>query len=305
MPRNPLFLPVYEQSQAAPLRDQIQMALAIADAAILKSLLANCVPAIAPPHLVGALSARISIPIPDGQAVDAVLQFEAIKCVQISPTDGSDDRQHNDVGNRPFARSSESQMAWQSDLKTLVDGVPCSWSRQVLLEAGFAEPQIDAILKLPNDAWHKSWWYALDEDEAFTDRFVRMIRTRRYPNGSVMIQYKDCFQHEQPSCFRSQSQQAIVTVKQERRTFADTLKQINSYRQALDIQRVILICDTISDLEVQGFINQGISLYSMAELVMPMRADCGHCASVDCVMNGREQSPVMVCQNFNPWDQQL
>jgi len=196
-------------------------------------------------------------------------------------------------------------MAWQSDLKTLVDGVPCSWSRQVLLAAGFTAPQIDAILKLPNDAWYKSWWYALDADETFTDRFLRLIRTRRYPNGNVMIQYKDCFQHEQPSCFTSQGQQAIVTVKQERQTFADTLKQINCYRQALDIQRVILICDTISDLEVQGFINQGISLYSMAELVMPVQADCERCASIDCVMNGREQSPVVVCQNFHPWDQRI
>lgn len=305
MPRNPLFLPVYEHPHAAPLRDQVQMALAIADATTLKSLLINCVPAITQAHLVDTIAARISVPIPGGQAVDALLHFDVIHCIPAELPDPAAERCHYDAYDRPRIRSAENQMRWQSDLKPLVDGVPLSWARQVLLTAGFTEAQSDAILQLPNDAWHKSWWYALDQHQTFSDRFLRLIRTRRYPNGSLLIQYKDYFQHEQPPCFRSQMHQAIVTVKPDYISFANMLHQINSYRQALAVDRVILICDTISDLEMQGFVNQGISLYAMADVVMPMQADCQRCANTDCVMNGREQSPVVVCRNYHPWEHHL
>jgi hypothetical protein len=293
-----LFFPVTEQSQAAPLRDHIQMALAIADSTALKSLLANCLPAIAPPHLLDAVSIRIGVPIPDGHAVDAVMQYEVIRCIQAPPPDPPPDRQ------RP-SRNADQPMAWQSDLQVLVDGVPCSWARQVLLTAEFTDTQIDAILQLPNDAWHKSWWYILEPTHQVSDRFLRLMRTRRYPNGNVMIQYKDCFPKEQPCCFRSQTQRAIIVIRAERQPFATTLKTVNTYRQALGIDRVILLCDTISELEAQGFINQGICLYALADLLLPLRADCQQCASTDCVMNGREQSPVLVCQNFHPWEQRV
>ena len=298
MPRNLLFLPVHEELQTDALHDQIHMALAIADATVLKSLLIHCIPTITQPHLVDRLSAQIGVPTDDGQSVDAVLNFDAIRYTQTSP----DPPPSSVTTGRSYTSQRDNQMAWQSELQTLIDGSSRLQSKQILASEGFTEHQSEEILRLPNDAWHKSWWCALDGEDEPADRFLRLIRTRRYPNGTLMIQYKDCFQKEQPACFRSQPQQVIVTIKSEHQGFVETLKQINHNRQRLGIQRVILLCNALSDIEVQGFINQGVNLYPMADVILPLQADCQHCASIDCVMNGREQSPVVICRNFQQWD---
>lgn len=80
----------------------------------------------------------------------------------------------------------------------------------------------------------------------------------------------------------------------------ETLRQINNQRQALKIQQAVLICNTISELEAQGFIHQGISVYPAIELVLPTQANCAHCGRKECSMNGTLDSPIALCYGFLP-----
>ena len=58
------------------LRDRIQIALAIADDTLLRSMLVNCQPAIAPARKIGRISSAICLSAPQQQTVDGIVESE-------------------------------------------------------------------------------------------------------------------------------------------------------------------------------------------------------------------------------------
>jgi hypothetical protein len=298
MPNNPLFYPVHEQLRTTSLRDQIQMALAIANPTLLKSLLINCIPQIAPPQLIGNISVEVSVPAKDQQAADGILHFEGIKCLLTKPQPEVECYATNGWSHESQEYAKLTQC--ESELYTLGQNLSFAAAVSLLISSGFCPQQVEAILHLPCNAWHKSWWYALNSNNQFTIPFLRLIRTRRYPDGTFTIQYKNYFEQDKPSCFRSIPQKVKVKIKPDDQGFGEVLGQINLARNALDISQVILICHTISELEAQAFISQGISIYPAAELVLPTLSNCSICARRECSMNGLENSPVAMCYGFLP-----
>lgn len=295
MPNNPLFHPVSERSPV-DLREQLQMALAIADPQILKLLLVNCIPTITEPQKVGSITSEVAIPTSDAQGADGVLYFEAIRCVlataqtQVdSSSQGGWTRQ-----SKEMARLTQHE----SELQTLAQNLPLAPAIALLSNSGFSPDWIEEILRLPHYAWHKSWWYAIDRNGEFTIPFLRYIRTLHYPDGTLTLQYKDFFEYEKPSCFTSQLQKVLVVIRPEIQGFGETLQKINRQRTDLDTQRVLLICNTISELEAQAFISQGISIYPAMDLALPVQANCQYCGRRECPMNGLRDSPVAACHGY-------
>ncbi len=295
MPSNPLFHPINEPIRAVSVRDQIQMALAIADLKLLKSLLTQCIPAIIQPEQIGEIASEVSVPMGDRGAADGILHFEAIHCVlaQVQPQlDHSTNSGTN--GSKETARLTQHE----SDMQTIAQHLPLAPAIALLAKVGFPPSHIQEILRLPHYAWHKSWWFALDADEQFTMPFLRCIRTLHYPDGTLTLQYKDFFESEKPVCFANLAQKVLVVIRDEAQGFGETLQQINQQRSALGSKQAILICNTISDLEAQAFIHQGVSLYSAMDLVLPMQANCLDCARHECLMNGNADSLVASCYGF-------
>jgi len=298
MPHHPLFAPVPEPA-ASTATDQIQMALAIADAHILKSLLANCIPTIAEPHQVSHLSVRIGVPSYNAAMADGVLHYDQIQCELASPPVDLEAASPS-AQSRPSQRDYSRYTRWQSPMHVLAQGLTRSQCQRLLGEAGFGPDQVVEILNLPPTARHRSWWVAADEHGQLNQPFLRTFCTRRYPNGTYLIQYQDSFSQDQPPCFYALPQSVLIAVRSERQNFSETLRQTNLHREFLGLDRTVLICNTLSELEAQGFINQGISVYPAVELTLPDRANCQICGKRDCPMNGRENSPVVLCRGFQP-----
>jgi hypothetical protein len=279
-------------------RDQVQIALAIADDSVLKSLLVSCTPTIARPHLISAVSSRIGVAIAPQTAVDGIIQYESIHCVLAPP---QFETEHNLF---PYTNQTIRQGDYQkltrceSETRDLGQNVSLAQALSLLTQVGFSPRQVDEILSLSYEACHKSWWYTLDADGNPDVPFLRLIRTLRYPNGSFTLQYKDYFSQEKPCCFQSQTQQVLVEIKTGLQSFSETLEKINYCRNQLHITKAILICETASDLEARGFISQGISLYAATDLFLPAPANCTNCVTRECPMNGVENSPVLTCRRF-------
>jgi hypothetical protein len=283
MPNHPLFHPVTERS-SVDLRDQLQMALAIADPHILKSLLIHCIPAITQPEKVGNIVSEVAIPTSDSQAADGILQFEAIQCV-LAATQPQADCSSNG-GWTKESKDMARMTQHESELQTLTQNLPLAPAIALLTNCGFSSHWIEEILRLPHYAWHKSWWYALDRNGEFTLPFLRYIRTLHYPDGTLTLQYKDFFEYEKPGCFTSQLQKVLVVIRLEVQGFGETLQRINRQRTDLNIQ------------EAQAFISQGISLYPAMDLALPVQANCQHCGRKECPMNGFGESLVATCYGY-------
>lgn len=299
MPNHPLFHPVNEQVRSAEVRDHIQMALAIADSHALKSLLVNCIPSIAQLRHIADVSAQVAVPTHEQQAADGILQFEAVQCVPAECPSAIGMQSQNGGWTRE-SRELARLTQHVSEMHTLGQNLALAPMVALLAASGLTPKQIDEILRLPQDGWHKSWWYAIEASGNFTRPFLRHIRTLHYPDGSLTVQYKDFFEQEKPRCFSTLSQQVLVAIKSDVQGFGETLRQINTQRQALAIPRAILICNTVSELEAQAFINQGISIYPAIELVLPIRANCTHCGRRECPMNGATASPIALCYGYLP-----
>lgn len=295
MPSHPLFHPINEPIRAVSVRDQIQMALAIADLNLLQNLLTQCIPAIIPPERMGAIASEVGVPLSDRVIADGILHFEAIQCV-LAQVQTQIDHSANSATNdsKEVARLTQHE----SDLQPIAQKLPLAPAIALLAKVGFPPPHIQEILRLPHYAWHKSWWVTLDAEEQFTVPFLRCIRTLHYPDGTLTLQYKDFFEHEKPTCFASLSQKVLVTIRDEAQGFGETLQQLNQQRSALGSNQAILICNTISDLEAQAFIHQGVSLYPAMDLVLPMQANCLDCGRRECLMNGNADSLVASCYGF-------
>lgn len=299
MPSNPLFYPLHDAVRAGDFRDQVQLALAISDANMLKALLANCIPPIADARHIRTISTEIGVPTSHQQAADGILQFEEVKCV-LADSQQPVEMHSTSGGWTRESREMAKLTRHESEMQTLGQNLSLAPMVALLAESGFIPRQIEAILRLPHDAWYKSWWYAIDANGHFSIPFLRYMRTLHYPDGTLTIQYKDFFEQDKPTCFTSLAQRVLVVVRPDGQSFGETLKQINYQRESLGIRQVILICNTISEMEARGYINQGVSVYPAVELVLPTRSDCAHCGRKECVMNGRENSPVAMCYGFLP-----
>jgi bacterioferritin-associated ferredoxin len=296
---NPLFYPISDSARTQNLHDQIQIALAIADRHVLQSLLENCIPTLAKGQHVHAISTQVGVPTGNQQTADGIVQFESKRCRLAAPEERTERTVANSsrtLESRELARLTQHE----SDLQTLGNSLPLSLTVSLLAESGFHSEQIEEILHLPYDAWHKSWWYAIDPGGNFTLPFLRQMRTLRYPDGTFTLQYKDFFEQDNPNCFISRTEKVLVLIKPDSQGFGETLRQINYQRDALGIDKAILICSTISDLEAQGFINQGISVYPAVELILPTQSNCTQCGRTECAMNGASDSPVALCYGFLP-----
>jgi hypothetical protein len=285
------------EQESPPFRDRVQVALAIADSTILQSLLTDCTPPIAPPHRIGSIRSSIGIPLESKKSIDGMIQFEEVQCVLIDSLQEAEQgvsdytqRNGNERGYLDITRC-EAEIRDLGLITTLAQAIAR------LSQSGFSSPQIQTLLHLPQEAWHKTWWYMSDENGEFTVPFLRMMRTQNYLDGRISIQYKDFFANDKPVCFKSQEQKVIVEIFSESKGFRKTLEKINHARQQLGVERALLIGDRFSELESQGFISQGISLYAAQEVLLPARANCAFCAT-QCPMQGRENSPVMHCQDF-------
>jgi hypothetical protein len=288
----------HEYRDPLSLHDRVQIALAIADESLLKTLLVDCIPAIAPLHRIGSISTTIGVPIESRKAIDGIIQFESINCTLVdSPTDLEQviseftSRNGNQRGHLDLTRC-------EAETRFLGQTVMLSQALALLAHSGFSPQQVEEILHLPQDAWYKSWWYGLDEAGYFTVPFLRLIRTRRYTDGTFTIQYKDFFSQDKPPCFKSQEQKVLVEIGDRLLGFRKTLEKINYSRQQLGISQALLICDRLSDLEARGFMSQGISIYAAEEMMVPTQANCALCITNDCPMHGLENSPVLTCQRF-------
>jgi hypothetical protein len=307
MSKNVLIHPAQTRQITTSTHDQVQIALAIADEPLLKSLLVNSTPPIAPPHRIGAISSTIGVPLASQKAVDGILSFESIYCVL---ADAPPEIDAKPVGSGAAGRNSQQRefarlTRCESELQTLGQSVPIAQAIALLNHAGFSTRHVEEILNLPYEAWHKSWWYAVDSLGHFTVPFLRLMRTLRYANGTLTLQYKDFFGQEKPICFKSQMQQVLIEIKTEPYSFHKTLQKINYSRAQLGIQKAILICDdaassqhSVTDLEARGFISQNISLYLSSDLILPTQANCANCGTANCPLSGNDNSPVMMCHQF-------
>jgi hypothetical protein len=276
-----------------PFRDRIQIALAIAEPTILQSILTECLPAIAAPHRIGHISSTIGVPIAAKTSIAGTLHLEEIACILIE----SPQEVEQAIDTYAHGKSLASLTRCEAETRDL--GLITNLAQAIarLTQAGLPSPQIQTLLHLPQEAWHKTWWYMPDASGDFTIPFLRLMRAQYYLDGRVSIQYKDLFAEEKPPCFKSQEKKILVEIYSENKGFRKTLEKINYARQQTGIEQALLIGDRFSELEAQGFMNQGISLYAAQEIVLPVEANCAFCATV-CPMQGREDSPVLTCQEF-------
>jgi len=297
---DPLTYPVEPQRcKVITTHDHVQIALAIADTYALKSLLVDCTPPLARAHHIGAITSKIGIPVESRKTVDGVIQFESLNCVLV--TSPAEIEARVAATTEPQLRQREylKLTRYESEMQTLGYALTLAQTLAILTQAGFSDEQVDKIVNLPNDAWHKTWWYDLDEEGNFTVPFLRMMRTLRYLDGTFTLQYRDHFAQDKPRCFTSQERKVMIEIRTEAQTFHKTLERINISRVQLGIEKALLICDSISELEARGFISQGISVYATQNSVtLSTQADCTVCANYDCPMNGKSDSPVLTCRQF-------
>lgn len=184
-------------AKPAPLPEQIQLALAIADEGSLRSLLSDSLPAIARPQEIDQVRVELSLPLPGrcDRVLDGLICFERVRCrlagsrPELLPLQPEDDRRCQHLTH------------CQSEPVTLAQNISLSEAIALLSHAGFDADQIAQVLHLPSQAWHKSWWFMADIDGRLTVPFQRLIRVRHFIDGSLTLQYKDYYALERPSSF--------------------------------------------------------------------------------------------------------
>lgn len=288
----------HRSTVSTSVHDQVQIALAIADESVLKSLLVNATPAIGLPHLIGSVRVAIGVPIPAHKAADAVIHFEQVRTVLIDSPDEVE--QHVQKGDRDSVYRQYAKLTrCESDTQTLGHGVSLAQAIALLNHAGFSQTQIDDIVNLPYDASYKSWWYAIDPDGNVSLPFHRTMRTLRYPDGTLTLQYKDQFADVKPACFKGAEVPVLVEIQTESRSFGKIIEKINIAREKLAIDRAILISNQVSDYEVQGYNSQGISIHTTQALSKSARVSCKTCTTPTCPLHGLKNSPVLNCRQFS------
>jgi hypothetical protein len=277
--------------------DRVQLGLAIADEITLKSLLTNSTPPIIQPHRLGGVRSAVGVPVTSSLTVDATLEFEELQCVLAVP-------EELEQQIAEYSRLKGNQRGYldlircEADTKTLGQFLPLANAIAMLNQAGFSTEQVQHILNLPYDGWDKSWWYQADAQGEFTVPFLRLMRTRRHPDGTITLQYKDFFAQQQPTCFKSCTHKLLIEILPSAHKFAQVIAKINLARQQSGLSEALLICDQISDLEARAFISQNISLYASHEIALPVWANCLTCSNESCPLQGESDSPVLLCRQF-------
>lgn len=272
-------------------RNQVQLDLALANEDMLKSLLVECSPAIARPHQIGQLRVAIGPP-PDVEGlehIDAVIEYEHLWCI---PSEGAPS------GDDFSVRDLQTLTRCQSDLKTLAWRVNLSEAIALLQHGGFDEEQIQRILQLPYEAWHRSWWDTLEPQGHLGLPFQRWFRTRCYSDGTYTLQYTDHYPQDAPRCFRGIWQQVPLMISQSSGRFGEILAGLRKARHQLKTDRCLLLADALTDLEAEGYIRQGVSLYSLQRSPLPEQSLCQRCDHGQCPMSDRTDTPIVNCKAY-------
>ena len=285
--------------EALSLHDRVQIALAIADESLLKSLLTDCTPPIALPDCIGGVSTTVGIPVEGAKrAADCIMHYEAIHCVVADSPHNLEQQVQAYSHRKGNYRGYLDLTRCESETRLIGQALTLAQAIALLNHAGFSHRQVQEILHLPQDGWYKSWWYSMDAAGQFTIPFLRLIRTIHYINGTCTLQYKDFFAQDKPPCFRGLEKKVIIEINSGELNFGETLEKINYTRQKMAIDQAILICNRLSPLEAKAFMSQGISIYTAIEVEVLDSADCTHCARANCPMHGNPNSPVVGCQQF-------
>lgn len=274
-------------------RNQVQLALAIADGGLLRSLLTNCTVAIAHPQQIGQL--RVSIGPPpnteDLEAIDAVLDYEHVWCI---PSAGAPDIGPSSVREYHYLTRC------QSGLQTLAWRVNLAEAIALLQHGGLHEDQIQRILQLPWDGWHRSWWDMFNAQGQLELPFQRWFRTRCYSDGTYTLQYRDHYSQDAPPCFSGIWESVPMMITAPGQPFGDTLAGLRKARHALSASRCLLLADHLSEIEVEGYIRQGVSLYDLAHSHLLHQPLCQRCGCDHCPMQTYQQTPVVACRDYTP-----
>lgn len=250
--------------------DQIQLALAIADTAILRSLLTESRPMILNPQQFGQMRVTVGVPLADqATMLDAVVDYESLGCAllgEIPP-----EAQTSAKAYRELTRC-------QSELQTLGWRVAIAEAIALLSHGGFQEQDIQRILQLPSEGWHRSWWSTFDRQGNLSHPFQRWFRCRRYGDGTYILQYRDHYAQVAPTCFRGDWHQIPVVIASAGQGFGALLMTLRRAQASLNTDHAILLSAPLSDLEQQGFMRQGISVYTLgspgqgSQTVLPIPA---------------------------------
>lgn len=235
-------------------QNQVQLALAIADVDMLKTLLTGCTPAIAQPHQIGQV--RVAVGKPPGtvglEDLTAVMEYERVWCVLAEEAPEIATQSCRDYQYLTRCHSGLQTLAWRVSLSEAVS---------LLSYGGFQEKHIQRILQLPRDGWHRSWWDTLDAQGQLGLPFQRRFRTRCYSDGTYTLQYQNLYAQDAPPCFRAIWQQVPLMVTRPDRQFGETLSAMRKAQHMLKAQNCMLLTGNISQMEIEGYIRQGVSLH--------------------------------------------
>jgi hypothetical protein len=256
----------------------------------MRSLLTACTPAILQPQQLGQVRITIGVPTTAGGLVDGVLDYEQISCrlAETLPPELQD----GDAAYPSLTRC-------RGPLHTLGYRINLADAIALLNYGGFQEDQIQRILHLPWDGWHRSWWNTLSPQGRSGLPFQRWFRSRAYGDGTYTLQYRDHYPQDAPLCFRGQWQRIPLAIHQPQQDFGNTLLDLRAAQQALGGETALLLHYGLSALQSEGFMRQGISLYPL-QGNDPTPVACDRCQSLTCPLQGQPDTPVTHCRRFQP-----
>lgn len=277
MAKHSMSYPGHEGRKTTPIHDQLQIALAVADEAKLKSLVANCYPPILPWNCITRISSRVGVPVQYKQAADGVISFEGTVCEQ---KELSDSEVANMAGQyiKDFQRNRDDYCLLRGFFtKTRVIYEPCEPSLEGV--CGYLKELECSSIAISNTLQMSVEWLDSNSTEpvyeincsvktdAGKESVKRLIKICDGPDSFVIL-CQDFVSPQCPVIFRNTHSRILVEIKTEIQSFGEVVEQINRYREKLGIQKAILICDTVSDLEAKGFISQEISIYPAKDFVL-------------------------------------
>jgi hypothetical protein len=216
----------------------------------------NCLPAIARPHQIDQIRVVIGTPpnIRSLEHLDAVLEYEQVWCL---PAAGA--AVEEGFSERDYAALTRCQ----SELKTLAWRVNLSEAIALLQHGGLQADQIQRILQLPWEGWHRSWWDVLEPQGTLGLPFQRWFRTRCYSDGTYTLQYQDHYAQDAPPCFHGIWQAVPMLINQGGASFGEVLTSLRQARHALKAAHGVLLTQELSEVEAEAYIRQGVSLYTL------------------------------------------
>ncbi|NER84312.1 MAG: hypothetical protein F6K42_33210, partial [Leptolyngbya sp. SIO1D8] len=96
------------------------------------------------------------------------------------------------------------------------------------------------------------------------------------------LQYRDHYPQDAPPCFRGIWHQVPVMIAHSGSQFGDILTRLRKARHVLKAQRCLLLADKLTDLEAEGYMRQGVSLYPLQQSTLVDEAAGHHCNNPLC-----------------------